>query len=188
MKKSKLFAWLCALCPGAGPMYLGLMKMGTILTAAFCGVIFIAFILRMEEVLFALPLVWLYSFFTTINNISNSKEDNEELQKSFLNEFSLISTKNFFKTLAGKGGLLWGWGCIALGFYLLSDALYYPVLRPLFDRFYIIGALWYSLPSLALSFALFFLGYYFLQGGKKKPANNEDIVAFKEAEGGEKNV
>ena len=39
MKKSRLFSLLCAFCPGAGEMYMGLLKRGASIMLLFWGIV-----------------------------------------------------------------------------------------------------------------------------------------------------
>ena len=66
MKKSRLFSLLCAFWPGAGEMYLGLMKRGLAIMVIFWGAIAIMSTIGLEMLLFALPVLWFYSFFDTL--------------------------------------------------------------------------------------------------------------------------
>ena len=56
MKKSRFFSLLCAFWPGAGEMYLGLMKRGLGIMLAFWGVIAMIVAFQVDLLLFILPV------------------------------------------------------------------------------------------------------------------------------------
>lgn len=66
-KKNGFFTFVFSLIPGAGEMYMGFMKQGVSIMAAFWLLIFFAAFLNMGPVLFILPILWCYSFFNVHN-------------------------------------------------------------------------------------------------------------------------
>ena len=65
MKKSRLFSLLCAFCPGAGEMYMGLLKRGASIMLLFWGIV--ALCTLIPYLMFLLPVIWFFSFFETLN-------------------------------------------------------------------------------------------------------------------------
>ena len=61
-KKSKTFASILAMFPGAGHMYLGLQRRGLQLMATFLLSIYLLDLLRLSAFLFLVPIIWFYSF------------------------------------------------------------------------------------------------------------------------------
>ncbi|MDA1571389.1 hypothetical protein PDK93_35965, partial [Bacillus cereus] len=57
-KKSKTFASILAMFPGAGHMYLGLQRRGLQLMAAFLLSIYLLDLLRLSAFLFLVPIIW----------------------------------------------------------------------------------------------------------------------------------
>ncbi|WP_282938725.1 hypothetical protein [Paenibacillus sp. RC67] len=77
-RKSKMIATFLSIVPGAGHMYLGLQKRGLQLMAAFLLLIYIMDVLRLSIFLFLIPILWFYSFFDALQQIS--KQGREELK------------------------------------------------------------------------------------------------------------
>jgi TM2 domain-containing membrane protein YozV len=77
-RKSKVLATFMSIVPGAGHMYLGLQKRGLQLMAAFFLCIYILDVLRLSLFLFLIPILWFYSFFDALQQIS--KQGREPLR------------------------------------------------------------------------------------------------------------
>ncbi|MDP5275338.1 hypothetical protein [Chengkuizengella axinellae] len=113
-KKSKVAATLLSIFPGAGHLYLGLQKRGLQLMAGFLISLYILDVLRLSLFLFFIPLIWFYSFFDALQNVSKYNED-EELEDTPIFDWFIHHQK-------------WlGYGLLALGIYYLFDEviLYY---------------------------------------------------------------
>ena len=65
MRKSRLFSLLCAFWPGAGEMYLGLMKRGIGIMILFWFALAIGATM-FPWIIFIMPVLWFYSFFDTL--------------------------------------------------------------------------------------------------------------------------
>ena len=65
MKKSSFWTFVFSLFPGAGHMYLGLMKKGASLMLLFCLTIALSGFLNLSFLLILLPVIWFYSFCAT---------------------------------------------------------------------------------------------------------------------------
>lgn len=63
MKYSRKLALFFSLVPGAGHMYLGLIKQGIQLMLLFFSIIFIGASFQLDFLLIFLPIVWFYSIF-----------------------------------------------------------------------------------------------------------------------------
>ncbi len=61
--KSSFWVFVSSLIPGAGEMYMGLMKMGVTTMTLFFGMFSIIEIFHVSEFAIFLPVVWFYSFF-----------------------------------------------------------------------------------------------------------------------------
>ncbi|MBR5508530.1 MAG: hypothetical protein IKV59_00600 [Lachnospiraceae bacterium] len=84
-KKSRFFTFLFSFIPGAAEMYMGFMKNGISLMAAFFLSFMIPSILRMSNVfvLFG-ALIWFYGFFHAGNLASCSNEELQNIPDEFL--------------------------------------------------------------------------------------------------------
>ncbi|MEX2414580.1 MAG: hypothetical protein WD424_00435 [Paenibacillaceae bacterium] len=69
-RKSKMLATFLSIFPGAGHMYLGLQKRGLQLMIAFLFSIYVLDVLHLSLFLFLIPILWFYSFFDALQQIS----------------------------------------------------------------------------------------------------------------------
>lgn len=84
-KQKKGFGvFICSLIPGAGELYMGFFKKGLSLMVLFFGIFFTAVFLRIGELIFLLPIVWLYSFFEVHNLKSLTEEEFMSVEDNFV--------------------------------------------------------------------------------------------------------
>ncbi|EJV87670.1 hypothetical protein ACQKOD_28130 [Bacillus mycoides] len=117
-KKSKTFASILAMFPGAGHMYLGLQRRGLQLMAAFLLSIYLLDLLRLSAFLFLVPIIWFYSFFDTLQQTAKYGKErvhDEPIIDYFINHQRWI-----------------GIGLITLGGYYLLDQTVLPILNDYF--------------------------------------------------------
>ncbi|HEY4392393.1 MAG TPA: hypothetical protein VGN02_13705 [Paenibacillus sp.] len=69
-RRSKILATLLSAFPGAGQMYLGLQKRGLQLMVLFLGSFYIIDVLRLKVFLFVIPIIWFFSLFDGLQQIS----------------------------------------------------------------------------------------------------------------------
>lgn len=117
-KKSKTFASILAIFPGAGHMYLGLQRRGLQLMAAFLLSIYLLDLLRLSAFLFLVPIIWFYSFFDTLQQ--TSKYEKEDLNDTPIIDYFINHQKWLGIGLVGLGG-----------YYLLNQTLL-PILDDYF--------------------------------------------------------
>ena len=185
MRKSSFFTFCCAFFPGAGQMYLGMMKKGAAIMLTFFGLVSIASFLHLEFLLFLLPVIWFYSFFETLNVKWLSAEQRQELDDKFCADLLCKTkfSKGWIQTLKSKHSLLAGGGLIVIGIYLLFSTLVHPVLRTILDWYgidlWLLERLIRSIPTLVISIAIIALGIHLVRG-KKTPYSekDEDFVEF----------
>lgn len=72
-KKNRTLAILFGLMPGAGHMYLGLLKQGIELMSIFLLGFFLTDWLNLSIFMIVVPLVWFYSFFDVLNKSSSDQ-------------------------------------------------------------------------------------------------------------------
>ncbi len=173
MKKSRFLIFISSLLPGAGEMYLGMMKTGIVTMSAFFGIILLAALLRFEPILLALPVLWFYSFF----NVHNHKNFAPEwLRQKDDQMFSGMGS--FFdgplKSVLEKRHKIIGIALIALGGYALFDNFISPHLYSLRDLIPSLYSILCNLPTLLVSVAIIILGIYLLKGKKVPAAPAED--------------
>lgn len=171
-RKSRFLTFMFSLLPGAGHMYLGLMKNGVSLMAVFFLVVFLSSWLNIGPLIYVIPVVWFYSFFDCLNKSSMTDEE-----FTAYNDEYLLSFDSIFKVdndLIKKKGMFIGIVLLFFGGYLLLqnviDAMrpFYSIefLKPIMD---IIE----YLPKLIVSFAIIALGLHLIKG-KKKESEKDD--------------
>lgn len=65
--RKKIWIFLCALWPGGGYMYFGMMKKGTLVMALFTAVTGLTMTVGWKFLAFLLPVIWCYCFFDTFH-------------------------------------------------------------------------------------------------------------------------
>lgn len=110
----KLIALAFSAVPGAGHMYLGLIKQGAQLMAGFFFILLLSGWMNLSLISFVIPVVCFYSVF----DVYHLLEDEEELQLDSSTLFDWFSTHPSWL----------GWGLIALGILALVQRIVGPAL------------------------------------------------------------
>ncbi len=79
-KKSRFWSFVLSFLPGCAEMYMGFMKTGISLMAMFWGLIAVATVLNIGEVMFIALIVWFYGFFHA-NNMAGLAQSELEMMK-----------------------------------------------------------------------------------------------------------
>ena len=113
--RKKIRIFLCALWPGGGYMYFGMMKKGTMVMALFTAVAGLTLTIGWKFLAFLLPVIWCYCFFDTFHVAKLPEEIREfEDQDCWDTVAAFVKSdplKRFEekKTLAGAGVRSCGW-------------------------------------------------------------------------------
>jgi hypothetical protein len=110
----KLIALAFSAIPGAGHMYLGLIKQGAQLMAGFFLILLVSNWLHLNILAFVIPVIWFYSVF----DIYHLLEDEAEVQLESSTLFDWFSTHPSWL----------GWGLIALGLLVIIQRIAGPAL------------------------------------------------------------
>lgn len=171
MKKSSFWTFVFSVFPGAGHMYLGMMKKGASLMLAFCGVIAVAGFFNLNFLLILMPVIWFYSFFDAINLCHLPYEQRLEQEDHFL-----FGADDFLKKdwlgVAKKRHLLVGGVCIFFGVWMLFQTCIEPYMSMLYNNLPWLYRLINSMPTILVATCIILLGVYLVGGGKK---NKEPI-------------
>lgn len=173
-RKSKFLTFCFSMLPGAGHMYLGLMKQGVSLLTAFCALLFFASWLGLSPLLFFLPVLWCYSFFDAINKNSMNDEDFYALEDDYLFHFKEISE---LVSRTGKGNTKLGIAliCLILGIYLLyNNILMFFRFTFGWDFLVNLGRYLGRIPQIAFAVIIIAFGASLIQG-KKEELEHEDM-------------
>ena len=182
MERNKFLVFCCAFVPGAGQMYLGMMKKGMAITTLFWGIVGAAILLELGVLCVFLPVVWFYSFFDTFNSARYNADQRLQMDYRFwggLKNGGWVPKKvGMSGQISGKVPKFLGLGCIVLGIY----SLYGSIIRPLFWRFDLPDWLYFILnriPSFIVAVAIIGLGIYLLNR-ERMPKEAGDFIEYQE--------
>ena len=171
-KKSKFLTFCFSMLPGAGHMFIGFMKMGLSLMAAFFFVIFLSSWLNIGPLVFILPLIWFYSFFDCMNKRYSTDEEFLLLEDNYL--FSLEELVKIDKGILKKHRLFTGILLLLLGVYLIWNNILYSLSRYLPSEVYnAIYAMTRVAPQIILGVAIIAVGAKLISGKKKEFDSND---------------
>ena len=165
-KKNRLFSFIFSLIPGAGHMYISLMKKGvSIMVLFFLLVAFSAF-LYIDIAVYLLPVVWAYSFFDFWNLANMSVEDFEKIEDNplFCGKFN---SENFNM----RYGVILGIVVIFIGIYMLFNMMS-GALAVIFPS-ELVYWIEYNLPRLIVAVVLIIAGIWLI-GHKKRQLKDGD--------------
>lgn len=176
-KKSSFLAFWFSLIPGAGQMYIGFMKRGVSVMSAFWLLIFFAAWLNISPLLFAMPVIWFFSFFDTHNLRSLSDTELNAVEDGFLLIPEFAKEKS--KLLKSKYRNVIAFILIIIGFAILFNNTYNLLDGILPYQFMIaIDRFGHFIPQLLVGAAIIALGLYLINGKKKEldTAANENKI------------
>ena len=181
MKKSSFWTFGFSLFPGAGHMYLGLMKKGASLMLLFCLTIALSGFLNLSFLLILLPVIWFYSFFDAMNLRNVPYEERMAREDHFLFDMDGLLNKDW-KVVLKRRHLLVGIICIFFGAWILFQNIVGPYLYQLSEIMPWLYHLINSLPTILVATAIILLGIYLVTGGKKKytvhEQDDQDYVEY----------
>lgn len=172
-KKNGFFTFMFSLLPGAGEMYMGFMKRGISTMAAFFIVIALSAWSGIGVVMFVLPIIWFYSFFTVHNLRSLPDDEFYAIEDDYIFNFTTEKDKTIL--FAKKYKNLIAIFLIVLGASSLWNNLnriFLPFLPGRLRDF--IYSLSYIGPQSMISLAIIALGVYLIRGKKKELDMLED--------------
>ena len=184
MRKSRFFSLLCAVIPGAGPMYLGLMKRGASQMLLFCVDILLSIIIA--PMLVFLPVIWFYSFFETLNLRNMTVGQIQDLVDQDDYVFSDLLTqagRGKLKHLLERGHLVIGWVLVGSGVYVIYERLSRQLWNFIYsfenEHLYWFGTLMDSVPTVIVSLLLIWLGVRLIRGKKIRVlSEEEDFIPY----------
>lgn len=124
--KNKFLTFVCALVPGAGQMYHGLFRKGITIALLFFGVIALSSLTYIGEVLVALPVIWFYSFFDTVNRMNMPVQEMKLLEDRWpFSGWGFGGPKNgIFADFLQKRHIWIGSGLILVAVWLFLNILF----------------------------------------------------------------
>ncbi|WP_343264690.1 hypothetical protein [Ligaoa zhengdingensis] len=181
MRKSSFLTFCFAFIPGAGQMYLGMMKKGVSIMLTFSVIVALAGFLNLGFLTVLLPVLWFYSFFDTFNIKSMTYEERMSCEDRFLFDLDRMFRKDWMGIMKKRHALAGGI-CIFLGIYMIYNSFLRSFLWELEDYFPWVAHLMRSLPTLIVAIAVIILGFWLVAGGRKKAASpdaqEDDFVEY----------
>lgn len=180
-RKNGFFTFCCALVPGAGEMFLGYLKRGLSLMIIFALSAGIAMSYGFEIVAVLLPVIWFYSFFDTFN-LKNKIETQENPPAD--DYLFHLSANSDFEQLLKKRHKIIGTILIFIGGYTILDRVFMRWLWQVCDTFSPwlqngLETLIRSVPTLAVSLAIVYLGIWLLKSPAAKKEISDDYTEYK---------
>lgn len=155
-----------AFLPGAGHMYMGLMKMGVSFMAAFFGVIAVSDLLGLDPLAYLSAIIWFYSFFDCMNKRFSHDADFEKIEDRYLFSFDKIKEK----ISANKNSkLILGIVLVALGVYIMLIN-FLRQLNVFFPGIAVVESV--ISPRVLASVAIIVFGVWLIIGKRKENRNN----------------
>ncbi|MBO5150461.1 MAG: hypothetical protein J6B66_09545 [Anaerotignum sp.] len=178
--KQKLVTFLCALWPGGGYMYFGMMKKGAILMAVFTALLGLTLTIGWKFLAFLLPVIWCYCFFDTFH-VAKLHEDIRAMEdQDCFDKVAAFCKDDPLKKFEGRRTFL--------AVLILLAALYtliYGVLLPFFrwgEQFYWVQVTLTVIPTAVVAVLLFMVGKNILQKEQDRKAEEaaeigEEVLA-----------
>lgn len=179
LEEKKVLTFLCALWPGGGYMYLGMMKKGALLMALFTALAGLTMTIGWKFLAFLLPVIWCYCFFDTFHVAKLPEELRAMEDQDCFDRVVAFCKDEPLKKFEGKRTFI--------GVLILLAALYtmiYGVLLPFFrwgEQFYWMQLTLTVIPTAVVAVLLFMVGRHILQ----KEQDRKDAETAEETEAAE---
>lgn len=182
-RKSGFLAFVFSFMPGAGEMYLGLMKKGIVIMAVFSGCFMLSAFIRNGIFACLMPIVWFYSFFDTMNLRHLTEEQKIQHENRFLTDMDYLLGRDWRGVLSSKRRLVGGL-CVFFGAYMLFQNFMLPILDQVWQYVPWAANLIYNLPTIFVAAGIIWLGLRLLKGNEiKKQIVDKDFIDY----GGDEN-
>lgn len=163
-KKSKFLTFIFSLLPGAGEMYMGFMKMGVSLMAEFFGIIFLATITEVSQLLLIDIILWFYAFFHVHSIAGASDEEFSRLEDKYLIPL--------YESNPGRQSKMMRRFCSIVLIVLGAFMLWNMGIKMLGSILYLPGVEY--VPKVLVAVGLILLGIVMIQG-KKEALDQEEV-------------
>lgn len=163
-KKSKFLTFIFSLLPGAGEMYMGFMKMGVSLMAEFFGIIFLATVTEVSQLLLIDIILWFYAFFHVHSIAGASDEEFSRLEDKYLIPL--------YESNPGRQSKMMRRFCSVVLIVLGAFMLWNMGIKMLGSILYLPGVEY--VPKVLVAVGLILLGIVMIQG-KKEALDQEEV-------------
>lgn len=172
--RKKILIFLCALWPGGGYMYFGMMKKGTLIMALFTAITGLTMTVGWKFLAFLLPVIWCYCFFDTFHVAKLPEEIREFEDQDCWEEVLAFLKSDPLKRFEEKRTLT--------GVLILLAALYtmiYGVFLPFFrwsEELRLVRMALTAIPPAVIAVLLFMVGRNILQKEQDRKDAEADIA------------
>ncbi|MBP3205709.1 MAG: hypothetical protein J6M66_09860 [Lachnospiraceae bacterium] len=165
-KRNGFWTFWFSFVPGCAEMYWGFMQAGVSLLIPFVSLVFLAYLLNMEELMFLDAIVYLYAFFHARNMAHMTEEEVGLVEDGGVNLLDGIgvSVQTLRKRFVAKAA---GMFLIIFGVYEVMWAFYRSVPFPDWLNRYVRNAL-HGFPQMATATLLIVLGVKLIMGKKQE--------------------
>ncbi|MCQ6561879.1 hypothetical protein [Paenibacillus mendelii] len=161
-KRSRWFATVLSILPGAGHMYLGQQKRGLQLMAGFLLSIYLLDVLQLSLFLFIVPIIWCFSFFDSLQQQSRYAAEDGRVEDVPVVDWLMHRQKWIGITL------------LLLGLYYMADRLLIDFIQRIFDNFQLTSDIRYYLKTGFTSLLLVAAGIKLLVSGTKSRGDSSE--------------
>ncbi|MEF9959247.1 MAG: hypothetical protein RR448_03740 [Niameybacter sp.] len=161
MEKNRFLTLAFGFIPGAGHMYLGLMKKGVLLMASFGLALSLADFLHLGFLSFIAPIIWFYCFFDTLTLSHFGPSERALDEEDFIDKTKQVlhyEWKDFFI----KYRIPCGTVALILGIYALLSNFVAPFLHRLGSHYTSLTSIFFNIPTAILSIGFIIGGLYLL--------------------------
>ena len=182
----KLLTFICAIWPGGGYMYYGMMSKGAALMALFTALLGLTLTVGWKFLAFLIPVLWCYCFFDTFHVAQLAVQEREREDREFFQRIVDFLRDDPLKHLEDKRTYT--------GVLILLLALYtvvYGVLLPFFrwgEQFRVVRMLLTAIPTAVVAVLLFMVGKHILQKEQERKEAQQFAEDEDAAFDGEQNV
>lgn len=178
--RQKLLTFLCALWPGGGYMYFGMMKKGALIMALFTALLGLTMTIGWKFLAFLLPVIWCYCFFDTFH-VSKLHEDIRAMEdQDCFDKVAAFCKDDPLKKFEDRRSFI--------GVLILLAALYtliYGVLLPFFrwgEQFVWVQTILTVIPTAVVAVLLFMVGKHILEKEQERKTGETSEAETEEEE------
>lgn len=174
-KRNRLFSFAFSFIPGAGHMYIGLVKRGISIMGLFFATCMLSTWLKMPVLMFVTPIIWFYSFFDFWNKVKLTTEEFSNVNDRFL--WSDIMEKLDSSSFDSKKSTLAGIGTIALGVYIIWRMFAMSILAKILPEAvasWVLAFTTQQLPQLVVAALIIFIGVKLIKNKKDEISAGDD--------------
>lgn len=167
MGRNNFLTFLFGLIPGAGQMYLGLMKKGICIMLLFGVISTLSHLLPFNFIGFILPVIWFYAFFDTLFLSRVTSEERTIDEENFIDKIKQLSGKDW-RTFCIKYRVIISGLIILMGIQVLFNSFLLPFMYRFMGHYGTFYSLISNIPNLVVGILLFIGGFYVLAHFKAK--------------------